>query len=136
MASASYLVCVAILLSYMNLQAVECASSLGNETDRVALLAIKDHIRSDPLGALSSWNNTLSFLYVARSQLQSTSSKSCDLGLVITKLRRFLISLCREPLLRKKNKLPREQLPWRDPQRSRTLVPPTTSQSQRQFFPR
>ncbi|KAJ8647479.1 hypothetical protein MRB53_000502 [Persea americana] len=69
MASASYLVCVAILLLYMNLQAVECASSLGNETDRVALLAIKDHIRSDPLGALSSWNNTLSFLYVARRNL-------------------------------------------------------------------
>ncbi|XP_077225762.1 uncharacterized protein LOC143858944 [Tasmannia lanceolata] len=34
---------------------------LGNETDRMALLAFKDGIRSDPLGALLSWNHTLHF---------------------------------------------------------------------------
>ncbi|XXG46735.1 hypothetical protein AAC387_Pa02g1505 [Persea americana] len=61
MASSSYLLHLLILLLYMNMQALECASSLGNETDRVALLAIKDQITSDPLGALSSWNGNLHF---------------------------------------------------------------------------
>ncbi|XXG46729.1 hypothetical protein AAC387_Pa02g1502 [Persea americana] len=56
MASSSFVLYLLILLVYLNLQALECASSLGNETDRVALLAIKDQITSDPLGALSSWN--------------------------------------------------------------------------------
>ncbi|XP_077217378.1 receptor kinase-like protein Xa21 [Tasmannia lanceolata] len=37
------------------------ASVLGNETDRMALLAFKADIKSDPLGALNSWNHTLHF---------------------------------------------------------------------------
>ncbi|XXG46719.1 hypothetical protein AAC387_Pa02g1493 [Persea americana] len=61
MASSSFVLYPLILLVFLNLQAFECASSLGNETDRVALLAIKDQITSDPLGALSSWNGTLHF---------------------------------------------------------------------------
>ncbi|RWR72942.1 LRR.XII-like protein [Cinnamomum micranthum f. kanehirae] len=61
MASSSFVLYLLILLVYLNLQALECASSLGNETDRAALLAIKDRITSDPLGALSSWNGTLHF---------------------------------------------------------------------------
>ncbi|XXG46726.1 hypothetical protein AAC387_Pa02g1500 [Persea americana] len=61
MASSSFVLYPLILLVFLNLQALECASSLGNETDRVALLAIKDQITSDPLGALSSWNGTLHF---------------------------------------------------------------------------
>ncbi|XXG46731.1 hypothetical protein AAC387_Pa02g1503 [Persea americana] len=61
MASSSFVLYLLIRLVYLNLQALECASSLGNETDRVALLAIKDQITSDPLGALSSWNGTLHF---------------------------------------------------------------------------
>ncbi|KAJ8647487.1 hypothetical protein MRB53_000510 [Persea americana] len=60
MASSSYLLCFIILLLHMNLQAVECPS-LGNETDRVALLAIKNRITLDPLGALSSRNDSLHF---------------------------------------------------------------------------
>ncbi|XXG46724.1 hypothetical protein AAC387_Pa02g1498 [Persea americana] len=59
MASSSFVLYLLILLVYLNLQALECASSLGNETDRVALLAIKDQITSDPLSALSSWNGDL-----------------------------------------------------------------------------
>ncbi|XP_077217600.1 LRR receptor-like serine/threonine-protein kinase EFR isoform X1 [Tasmannia lanceolata] len=37
------------------------ASVLGNETDRMALLAFKADIKIDPLGALNSWNHTLHF---------------------------------------------------------------------------
>ncbi|XP_077240332.1 uncharacterized protein LOC143881225 [Tasmannia lanceolata] len=33
----------------------------GNETDRMALLTFKNGIRSDPLNALISWNNTVHF---------------------------------------------------------------------------
>ncbi|KAJ8643906.1 hypothetical protein MRB53_005654 [Persea americana] len=61
MASSSFVLYPLILHVFLNFQALECASSLGNETDRVALLAIKDQITSDPLGALSSWNGTLHF---------------------------------------------------------------------------
>ncbi|KAL7164768.1 hypothetical protein ACSBR2_040633 [Camellia fascicularis] len=34
---------------------------LTNETDHQALLAIKDLIQGDPLGALSSWNHSIHF---------------------------------------------------------------------------
>ncbi|XP_077229904.1 receptor kinase-like protein Xa21 [Tasmannia lanceolata] len=40
--------------------AVESAT-LGNETDRLALLAFKNEIIDDPNGALTSWNHTLHF---------------------------------------------------------------------------
>ncbi|XP_057463168.1 probable LRR receptor-like serine/threonine-protein kinase At3g47570 [Actinidia eriantha] len=36
------------------------ASTFSNETDRLALLAFKDLVTGDPLGSLSSWNNSLS----------------------------------------------------------------------------
>ncbi|XP_077225108.1 receptor kinase-like protein Xa21 [Tasmannia lanceolata] len=35
--------------------------TLGNETDRLALLAFKHEITQDPNGALNSWNNSLNF---------------------------------------------------------------------------
>ncbi|RWR78759.1 putative LRR receptor-like serine/threonine-protein kinase [Cinnamomum micranthum f. kanehirae] len=60
MASSSHLLCVGLLFLHMNVQAVECASTLGNATDRMALLSIKE-ITSDPHGALSSWNDSLHF---------------------------------------------------------------------------
>ncbi|XP_010262819.1 PREDICTED: putative receptor-like protein kinase At3g47110 [Nelumbo nucifera] len=37
------------------------AAMLGNQTDRLALLAFKNQINHDPLGALSSWNDSLHF---------------------------------------------------------------------------
>ncbi|OVA02665.1 Protein kinase domain [Macleaya cordata] len=36
-------------------------SGIGNETDRLALLAFKDEITKDPFGALSSWNDSFHF---------------------------------------------------------------------------
>ncbi|XP_058099635.1 putative receptor-like protein kinase At3g47110 isoform X2 [Magnolia sinica] len=39
----------------------ESAIHLGNETDRLALLAFKSLITSDPIRVLSSWNNSLHF---------------------------------------------------------------------------
>ncbi|KAL6199462.1 hypothetical protein ACLB2K_029246 [Fragaria x ananassa] len=35
----------------------------GNETDRLALLAIKGHIQHDPNHVLSSWNNSIHFCF-------------------------------------------------------------------------
>ncbi|KAL5699414.1 non-specific serine/threonine protein kinase [Ranunculus cassubicifolius] len=45
-----WLFCICILL---------ITASSDNDSDRAALLAIKSHIKSDPLGALSSWNDSL-----------------------------------------------------------------------------
>ena len=39
------------------------ARSMQNETDRLALIAFKDGITHDPLGMMSSWNDTLQFCW-------------------------------------------------------------------------
>ncbi|XP_077217118.1 LRR receptor-like serine/threonine-protein kinase EFR [Tasmannia lanceolata] len=50
------------LLSCTNFSLVWSESNLlGNETDRLALLAFKNGITNDPLAALASWNQTLHF---------------------------------------------------------------------------
>ncbi|XP_058099637.1 probable LRR receptor-like serine/threonine-protein kinase At3g47570 [Magnolia sinica] len=49
-----------ILLLCIN-SPLESATHLGNETDRLALLAFKSLITSGPVRALSSWNNSLYF---------------------------------------------------------------------------
>ncbi|XXG39567.1 hypothetical protein AAC387_Pa01g0500 [Persea americana] len=49
----------AILL--ISLSAAAATTPLQNETDRLALLALKAEITDDPLQALSSWNDSLHF---------------------------------------------------------------------------
>ncbi|KAJ8770238.1 hypothetical protein K2173_011774 [Erythroxylum novogranatense] len=49
-----------ILLLSSNFQWCQ-ASSLGNETDRIALLQFKSGITSDPFGIFNSWNDSNSF---------------------------------------------------------------------------
>ncbi|XXG56969.1 hypothetical protein AAC387_Pa03g4254 [Persea americana] len=61
MASFSYIASLFLLLLCMSFGAFECEAATGSEIDREALLAIKAHIRKDPLGALISWNDTLPF---------------------------------------------------------------------------
>ncbi|XP_050386335.1 putative receptor-like protein kinase At3g47110 [Argentina anserina] len=50
------------LLVFMSLfLPITLVKALGNETDRVALLKIKESISSDPQGLLNSWNDSLHF---------------------------------------------------------------------------
>jgi Leucine-rich repeat (LRR) protein len=55
---------LAILLFSMNLlwfQTTTAASALGNETDRLVLLKIKEFITNDPHDVMSSWNDSIPF---------------------------------------------------------------------------
>ncbi|KAL7164691.1 hypothetical protein ACSBR2_040567 [Camellia fascicularis] len=63
----SFLSCLCFILFFINsLELITTAKGnpsfvLTNETDHQALLAIKDLIQGDPLGALSSWNHSIHF---------------------------------------------------------------------------
>ncbi|GMP95381.1 hypothetical protein CsSME_00044456 [Camellia sinensis var. sinensis] len=63
----SFLSCLCFIFFFMNsLELITTAKGnpslvLTNETDHQALLAIKDLITVDPLGALSSWNHSIHF---------------------------------------------------------------------------
>ncbi|XP_077221776.1 putative receptor-like protein kinase At3g47110 isoform X2 [Tasmannia lanceolata] len=63
--------------------------TLGNETDRLALLAFKSQITDDPNGALTSWNHTLHFcqwqgITCSRRHQRVTVLNLSDQGLVGT----------------------------------------------------
>ncbi|CAL5429441.1 unnamed protein product [Camellia sinensis] len=65
--NSTFLSCLCFIFFFMNsLELITTAKGnpslvLTNETDHQALLAIKDLIQGDPLGALSSWNHSIHF---------------------------------------------------------------------------
>ncbi|PIA40868.1 hypothetical protein AQUCO_02400135v1 [Aquilegia coerulea] len=52
-------ICMFSLSSFKSGSAAVVTTSFRNESDRIALLAIKSQIPNDPLGALTSWNDSL-----------------------------------------------------------------------------
>lgn len=57
-----FLLCIAVLLISFLFMSFNLALAMGNETDRVALLALKDQlVDGSPAGALVSWNASLHF---------------------------------------------------------------------------
>lgn len=79
----------------------------------IALHQGTDNIRSARCLKFMEWFSLC--LHVARSRMQFWWSKCHDLWPIITGRGRFFFTLYREPLLPKKNRVSREQLPWRDP---------------------
>ena len=61
-AFASFFLVHTVVLS-IHLWCPVIAGNMQNETDRLALIAFKDGITQDPLGMLSSWNNSLQFCW-------------------------------------------------------------------------
>ncbi|XP_058198325.1 probable LRR receptor-like serine/threonine-protein kinase At3g47570 [Rhododendron vialii] len=57
------LACIALFINPTTLKpsSVEAALSIGNETDRLALLAFKDRITQDPLNLITPWNNSIHY---------------------------------------------------------------------------
>nr|XP_011462109.1 PREDICTED: putative receptor-like protein kinase At3g47110 [Fragaria vesca subsp. vesca] len=65
---------VCCLSSSMHLSQPFTTRLKGNETDRLALLAIKGNIQHDPNHVLSSWNNSIHLLLLAWCDLQYKAS--------------------------------------------------------------
>ncbi|KAL2553476.1 LRR receptor-like serine/threonine-protein kinase EFR [Forsythia ovata] len=59
--STSMFVVILVLLNLLFLQHIDAASVLENETDKLALLALKSQITNDPEGILASWNSSSHF---------------------------------------------------------------------------
>ena len=57
-----FLVNLVICISSFKLESVSCSTPIfGNETDKLALLAFKNHLIDVPNGILSSWNDSVHF---------------------------------------------------------------------------
>ena len=57
-----FLVNIVICIVSFEFESVSCSTpTFGNETDKLALLAFKNHLIDVPNGILSSWNDSVHF---------------------------------------------------------------------------
>ncbi|KAG5533506.1 hypothetical protein RHGRI_027625 [Rhododendron griersonianum] len=108
--------------------ATEVASAFSNKTDRLALLSFKELIAEDPLGSLSSWNNSLELC-----EWDGVTCSRKHQRVVVLDLRGKLLS---KPLFPQIPLPPEQHIPRENPHGARPLVQAATSESQFQFSPR